>query len=104
MDIIKNKSLPEEYGQLKHLQKLSFMGGGRYIKYIRDDMFDSVKLLNITEVQSNRFTIGYHRKTDLLQNSQPQDLGPEQQSKAGHPSSRYCCFIKEYRCTNPSIE
>ena len=50
MDIIKNKSLPEEYGQLKHLQKLSFMGGGRYIKYIRDDMFDSVKLLNITEV------------------------------------------------------
>ena len=50
MDIIKNKSLPEEYSQLKHLQKLSFMGGGRYIKFIRDDMFDSVKLLNITEV------------------------------------------------------
>ena len=51
MDIIKNKSLPEEYGQLKYLQKLSFMGGGRYIKYIRYDMFDSVKLLNITEVR-----------------------------------------------------
>ena len=51
MDIIKNKSLPEEYGQLKHLQKLSFMGGGRYIKYIRDDMFDSIKLLNISEVR-----------------------------------------------------
>ena len=51
MDIIKNKSLPNEYSQLKHLQKLSFMGGGRYIKYIRDDMFDSVKLLNITEVR-----------------------------------------------------
>ena len=50
MDIIKNKSLPKEYGQLKHLQKLSFMGGGRYIKFIHDDMFDSVKLLNITEV------------------------------------------------------
>ena len=32
MDIIKNKSLPEEYGQLKHLQKLSFMGGGKVYK------------------------------------------------------------------------
>ena len=51
IDIIKNKSLPNEYSQLKHLQKLSFIGGGRYIKYIRDDMFDSVKLLNITEVR-----------------------------------------------------
>ena len=51
MDIIKNKSLPNEYSQLKHLQKLSFMGGGRYIKFIRDDMFESVKLLNITEVR-----------------------------------------------------
>ena len=50
MDIIKYRSLPEEYGQLKYLQKLSFMGGGRYIKRIRNDMFDSVKLLNITEV------------------------------------------------------
>ena len=26
MDIIRNKSLPKEYGQLKHLQKLSFSG------------------------------------------------------------------------------
>ena len=56
MDIIKNKSLPEEYGQLKNLEKLSFMGGGRSIKFIRDDMFDSVKLLNITEVR----LIGLH--------------------------------------------
>ena len=51
IDIIKLKSLPKEYGQLKHLQKLSFMGGGRYINAIRTDMFNSVKLLNITEVR-----------------------------------------------------
>ena len=50
MDIIKTIPLPKEYGQLKHLQKLAFMGGGRFIRFIRDDMFDSVKLLNITEV------------------------------------------------------
>ena len=50
IDIIKHKSLPKEYGQLKHLQKLTFLGGGRYIKLIPNDMFDSVKLLNINEI------------------------------------------------------
>ena len=50
MDIIRNKPLPKEYGQLKHLQKLSLVGGGRYIKLIRNDMFDSIKFLNLTEI------------------------------------------------------
>ena len=50
MDIIKNHALPKEYGQLKHLQKLSLTVGGRYIKYIRDDMFDATKFLNVTDI------------------------------------------------------
>ena len=50
MDIIRNKPLPKEYSQLKHLQKLSFVGGGRHIQFIRNDMFHSIKSLNITEV------------------------------------------------------
>ena len=50
MDIIKNQALPKEYGQLKHLQKLSLTGGRRYIKYIRDDMFAATKFLNVTDI------------------------------------------------------
>ena len=57
MDIVQNQPLPKEYGQLKHLQKLSLIGGRRYIKYIRDDMFDATKFLNVTDISLVRLRL-----------------------------------------------
>ena len=80
------------------------MGEGRYVKFIGDDMFDSVKLLNITEVHLIGLQLDIIGEQTFIKTPNLRILDLRQQSKAGYSPTRYCGFIEEYFNTSPQIK
>ena len=50
MDCLRDKPLPFEYSNLKNLKKLIFQGGRHDIFSLGNDIFDTISLLNVSEI------------------------------------------------------
>ena len=58
MDCLRHKPLPFEYSNLKSLKKLIFQGGRKDIISLGNDTFDSISLLNVSEINLAGLDLG----------------------------------------------
>ena len=58
MDILRDKPLPKEYRDMKHLQRLIFTDGRSNVVSVKDDTFDAVSKSNISEIYLIGLNIG----------------------------------------------
>ena len=58
MDIVRDKPLPKECRDMKHLQRLIFTDGRPDVVSLKDDTFDAVSKSNISEIHLIDLNIG----------------------------------------------
>ena len=58
IDILRDKPLPKEYRDMKHLQKFIFIDGRPNVVSLKDDTFDAVSKSNISEIQLIGLNVG----------------------------------------------
>ena len=59
MDIVRNRTLSQEYSNMSMLQKLIFAGGSSNVTYLDDNAFNAMSTLNISEINLSGLDIGF---------------------------------------------
>ena len=94
MDCLRDQSLPSEYSNLNELKKIVFSTGYKHVGLLNENMFNSVRDLNVTQIDLSSLNIGVIAKETFSQLPNLQKLDLSDNSKLSRQFHNFAPSLK----------